>query len=348
MPGLTLICGGGQPPQTMGDVIVKANVVAGDYCPLLTQWEASPLQTTSGQPIAVSVTATDSDNPTLTYTWTTSSGSFVNAAAASTNYLCGAPGDQTVTITVSDGTVACNKSVTFAVHCVAAGVCNNGILEPGEQCDPSNGTNCINCQHVVFCGDGVTEGTEQCDPPSAANHCSATCQRIPFCGDNIITPPETCDPPNGGSCGPTCQSVVVCPGTTPPLDQCLVCEKADTNNCLPSLTVVPGGYGGCFGCDGFAPGSNGQVHCAALLSCIRTQHCSSGDDPTPCLCGSLSAGSCVSMGAPATAPCAAQYAAAAADAPGTVFTQFGLPTAPVGIANNVAACRIDSMCPTCQ
>ena len=74
-----------------------------------------------------------------------------------------------------------------------------------------------------------------------------------------------------------------------------------------------------------------------------------GDDPSPCLCGALSAGDCASMGAPAAAPCASEYAAAASDFPGagTVFQQLGLPSTSVGIADNVAACRVDAACSVC-
>jgi hypothetical protein len=100
-----------------------------------------------------------------------------------------------------------------------------------------------------------------------------------------------------------------------------------------------------FGCDGFTGAA--KTSCLALLSCIRATHCLAFDDPTPCLCGSLSPATCVTQGAPANAPCAAQYAAAAAAGfPGTVFSQFADPTTPVGIADNLASCDVDAVC-TC-
>jgi hypothetical protein len=376
MVGVSLICGGSMPPPTdQGHVVVTGTVVAGDNCPVITSWEVSPLRTSSGRPVNVSATATDADTPlqTLSYAWTADSGSFVNPSAAITAYICGADTltatlvrvtpPHTLTFTASDSfSPPCTASVSFSIDCTGDSYCGNGILEPGEQCDPPNGTTCdVNCQLVGGgeCGDAIVEGTEQCDQGAAnlpagttygtaAAHCSATCTNLPYCGDGVINTVngEQCDPPDNTTCTSNCR-FVGCIGPSPS-DPCLMCEQADTLDCGPLITGVPGGVG-CFGCDGFPPGSNAQVHCAALLTCIRGQSCMAGDDPTPCLCGALSAANCVSMGAPSTAPCAAQYAAAAADFPaaGTVFQQFSVPSTSVGIADNVAACRVDSACTVC-
>jgi cysteine-rich repeat protein len=376
MVGVSLICGGSMsPPTDQGHVVVNGMVVAGDNCPVVTSWNVSPLQTGLGRPINVSATATDADTPlqTLSFAWTADSGTFASPTSAMTTYNCGsatltptgarvAP-PHTLTFTVSDSfSPPCTASAVFSVDCASPGECGDGIIEPGEQCDPPNGTTCsATCVFMPFCGDGIVEGMEQCDQGTAnlpagttygtaAAHCAA-CTNIPYCGDGVINfaAGETCDPPTSdGLCDANCHaSIAECPGFSPP-DQCLVCEQADTLDCGPLITSVPGGRP-CFGCDGFPAGSNAQVHCAALLTCIRGQGCMAGDDPTPCLCGALSAGQCVSMGAPSTAACAAQYAAAAADFPatGTVFQQFSQPSTSVGIANNVAACRVDSACTVC-
>jgi hypothetical protein len=378
MVGVSLICGGSMlPPTSGGHVVINGSVVAGDNCPVVTSWEVSPLQTSAGKNIDVAVAATDADLPlqTLSYSWTADSGSFVNATSPMTQYICGAPTlsstgmrlnpPHTLTFTVSDSySTPCSAGVLFSVDCVQTGVCGNGIIEPGELCDPPNGTTCTaNCQTLDHCGDGIVQADEQCDQGLAnlpfgttygtrAAHCVA-CMNIPYCGDGVVNGPpgvEQCDnqPPNASLCDAMCKTDLVCPGAGPPIDPCLACEQADALDCGPLITSVPGGTP-CFGCDGFPPGSSAQLHCAALLTCLRSQSCMAGDDPTPCLCGSLSAGNCVSMGAPSTAPCAAQYAAAAADFPaaGTVFQQFSQPSTSVGIADNVAACRVDSACTVC-
>jgi len=354
MIGLTLTCGGGTPMQGNGSVIATANVIAGDNCPLLTNWEASPLQTTSGANINVSATATDADTATgqtISYAWTataamgTETGTFAMPTASSTTYACGAAGDHTLTVTVSDSFVPpCTTAMNFPVHCVAAGVCGNMVIEPGEQCDPPSVANhcSTTCQNVPFCGDGHIDPGETCDPPNGTT-CSATCQTQAFCGNGIIEAGEQCDPPGplptpGETCNAMCQISVMCTSNA-----CITCEMADTADCPMALNKVPGGTG-CWGCEGFAPGSKIRTDCQALYSCIRSTNCMNADDTTPCLCGTLSASTCASSGPPTNAPCAAQYAAAASDTPGLgpVTNQTSNPTSAVGMANNQAVCAVDS------
>jgi hypothetical protein len=317
MVAVTLLCGGTVPTQPNGSVIVNGTVVQGDNCPLLTSWVASPLQTSQGGNIDVAATATDADaSDVLSFSWTATAGTFVMPSAASTQYTCVASGAQTLTITVSDNhsPTPCTTAMTFPVNCVQVSVCGNGVVETGEQCEPPNTATC-----------------------------SATCQNIPpppVCGNGIVETGEQCEPPNTPTCSATCQSI-----TPPPMcavNACISCEAADTLNCPAALNVVPGAT--CFGCEGFPAGSKSRTDCQALLSCIRANPtCMAGDDPTPCLCGTVAAGACAS-GTPGNGPCVAQYNAAASDATGTVFSQFSNPTTPVGIANNNAACDDDSAC----
>jgi|SRR5581483_5363580 len=61
-------------------------------------------------------------------------------------------------------------------------VCDNGLLEPGEQCDDGNvlsGDGCsAACTLEAGCGNGVVEPGEECDDHNtvAGDGCSATCQ----------------------------------------------------------------------------------------------------------------------------------------------------------------------------
>ncbi len=55
--------------------------------------------------------------------------------------------------------------------------CGNGVVEPGEDCEPPNTATCdANCKKVV-CGDGVIAGNEQCDDGNTKNldGCDSTC-----------------------------------------------------------------------------------------------------------------------------------------------------------------------------
>ena len=102
----------------------------------------------------------------------------------------------------------------------SVGACNDGVLDPGEECDlgmdgnsddgPCS-TNCIR----QYCGDGVIlAATEECDDGNLDNHdaCTNTC-KLAVCGDGIIdNTTETCDlgPLNGdvhALCDADCQVV---------------------------------------------------------------------------------------------------------------------------------------------
>jgi hypothetical protein len=355
MVGLTIVCGGGVPTQNNGSVIVNGTVVVGDNCPLLTSWVASPLVSSTGGQIDVAATATDADAAdVLSYSWTATGGSFVMPGAATTKYNCTAPGPQTLTITVSDNhaPTPCTTFITMPVTCVAL-QCGNGVLDPGEPCDPTapndpNRTHCSpNCTLLPFCGDGiVNQPSEQCDPP-VAGKCSATCQFAPVCGDGIIAGPpfgtETCDPPAAGTCDNQCHVIVQEFDCNP---ACQTCEQTSPN-CDPSLTSVPNATN--FGCAGFPAGPL-HDNCIALVNCIRRTNCAVGDDPTACICGAgVDPVACATGAVTPSGVCKTQYNnALAGGPPGTVFTLFTDPRSPIGISNNLWTCQVDGPCsPQC-
>ncbi len=112
--------------------------------------------------------------------------------------------------------------------CESGAECGNGIVEPGEQCDPPNGTTCdANCQRIPTCGDGFVDAGEECDPPNGTT-CDANCQRIPVCGDGFIDGSEECDDGNttpGDGCDENCQL-----------------EPNGANDCADALPITDGAY----------------------------------------------------------------------------------------------------------
>ncbi len=91
---------------------------------------------------------------------------------ASTSLLCrqvfDADGDRNV-----DLADWARFSVTFA-----PGICGNGVLETGEECDPPESQYCAsNCQRIPFCGDGLLDESEDCDPPELY-FCDDSCRFI--------------------------------------------------------------------------------------------------------------------------------------------------------------------------
>jgi hypothetical protein len=144
-------------------------------------------------------------------------------------------------------------------------------------------------------------------------------------------------------------------GTT--VSACTTCEFNDSapplsfcagTTIAPATTTIS-----VFGCDGFTAAAD-KATCNALANCLRGAACqaaihsatpdyqeaaSSFDDPHPCLCGSVSLASC--LGATTfTGVCAAQYAAAANG--GSVLNNYGNNALPIGIANNLMTCDVDS------
>jgi hypothetical protein len=105
------------------------------------------------------------------------------------------------------------------------------------------------------------------------------------------------------------------------------------------------------GCDGFTDAAK-KAACQALITCIRTgngsgKNCGNGDDPTPCLCGTLTAAQC-SQANPTTLPGVCRDAYLAAIGTGNIFQDFFATSSPVGIANNLFTCDVDVPCPCGQ
>ncbi|PKN47252.1 MAG: hypothetical protein CVU59_03540 [Deltaproteobacteria bacterium HGW-Deltaproteobacteria-17] len=140
--------------------------------------------------------------------------------AASCTAACG-----TIPVTTClDGDGCCPEGCNMLTDDGCSANCGNGVIEPGETCDPpascptscSDGNTCTtdtltgsaaNCNSactypaIVSCvgGDG-------CCPAGCNANNDANC--TPLCGNNVVEPGETCDPP--ASCPTTCFDGVAC------------------------------------------------------------------------------------------------------------------------------------------
>ncbi len=103
--------------------------------------------------------------------------------------------------------------------CTLEAVCQNGVVEGGEDCDfgpdvPGDG--CSPACIWESCGDGTTSPGEACDPNNQADPnvdiCRANCTIID-CGDGILDPGEQCDDDNntaGDGCSDVCTLETIC------------------------------------------------------------------------------------------------------------------------------------------
>lgn len=78
------------------------------------------------------------------------------------------------------------------------GLCGDGIIQFGEECDDGNVEHkdaCLPTCKDAFCGDlAVRVGFEECDDGNQidADQCTNACQ-LPICGDGVVSPGEMCD-----------------------------------------------------------------------------------------------------------------------------------------------------------
>ena len=163
---------------------------------------------------------------TLTFSWTSTGGQLdmLSNDANIAEFICTRVAIETVTVSVSNGT--CGSSASVDVTCIA---CGDGVIEPGEDCDPPNSTPdgqilCDGtCHFLGTCGNGQLDPGEQCDPPNPGV-CGNDCQSSVVCGDGVIGPGEQCDPPHQGpdglQCGSNCQLLTCGNGVIDPGEQC--------------------------------------------------------------------------------------------------------------------------------
>jgi hypothetical protein len=377
--GVTLTCGLLTPDGGPGSVRLTATIVDNsDICPVLNAWSVSPLTTGPTGTIDVSSMATDGNAAdVLTYKWTASpapaTDPFTNSNAAATTFNCPGTGNFALTITVDDHHMPTNCTAVRTIN-IACGLCGNGVVDPGEQCDSAaqfmnNTCNPNTCQLIpIVCGNGLVQPGEQCDSaaafanntcapvagvtvdnvPPPGTHVIAGCQNIPaVCGDGLVEPGEQCDAGPAG--GPTCSTSCI-------IISCFTsCEQSGTA-CLGTKVTATSAFG-CAGLTGAA-----QTNCNNLHTCLdQNPNCSNpanvappSTDPTACFCGALDAATCAGTAAASiNGPCAASYYAVYGGVNTTnrdaILGDFFNKATATGMANNLYACDVTKMCfsPTC-
>jgi cysteine-rich repeat protein len=130
------------------------------------------------------------------------------------------------------------------------GLCGDGVIQLGEDCDDGNTTGCdgcsSDCRDETGCGDGVTCGEEECDDgnDSDCDGCSSACRAEigTQCGDGVSNEQcgEECDPP-GMSCTDECQRVPVCgDGLTDSPEECDDSNTANCDGCSAGCRIETG------------------------------------------------------------------------------------------------------------
>lgn len=160
-----------------------------------------------------------------------------------------------------------------AGNCSSTIACNNGILEPGEVCDPgiSGSTGCyatgpnackgfdVSLVDPPVCGNGKLELGEACDVSAGTVGCTACkvdtgyecpaynlCVLVPNCGDGTLQVGETCD--RGTTTDPGCVSCQVVAGYYCPVGSACVAKLCGNGVRTPNEACDDGGTAPNDGC----------------------------------------------------------------------------------------------------
>lgn len=140
-----------------GAILVNGKL---NQCPRIKSLMAAPSTAPVGSAISVAASATDADDP-ISILWSATSGSFENATAAATHFMCAAAGKATLTATVTDQS-GCSEAASVDVTCTPGEVpCGNGAIDSPEQCDGSN-LNGETCATATL--NALPIGTLACSP----------------------------------------------------------------------------------------------------------------------------------------------------------------------------------------
>jgi hypothetical protein len=285
-----------------------------------------------------------------------------------TSYRCLASGTQTFTLTIADShTPSCTTTATMTIKCDSVSVCGNNVVEPGEQCDPPNGTTCsATCQTI-----GGTGGTTGAAGAPATGGVMGT-------GGVAGTTGAAGAPATGGVMGTggivatggvmgtggivATGGVMGTGGTTPPPGDSVACNtcvfnQTQAGTCFNTAPDNHGNSAADTGCDVLT--GTEKTNCLALLFCIQGAACQNAihsatadfsesvlgfDNPLPCLCGTVGHDACIgSNSGPLTGGgvCLQQFIAASdGDLTGN-FTNFDVAE---GLAVNVSECDVDGAC----
>jgi cysteine-rich repeat protein len=135
----------------------------------------------------------------------------------------------------------------------APGVCGDGVVDGGEQCDdgPDNGdmNACTSLCQAAACGDGLVGPGEQCDdgPDNGdMNACTSLCLAA-ACGDSLVGPGEECDngPDNGdmNACTSLCLAAFCGDGLVGPGEGCDDGNQDDADECTNACALPTCGDG---------------------------------------------------------------------------------------------------------
>ncbi len=176
---------------------------------------------------------------------------YVSGSAAACTATCA-----TAPVTAcDDGDLCCPSDCNMLTDDDCSANCGNGVVEPGETCDPpaSCPSSCADGNPCT--ADSITGSAVNCNAACSNvtittcvggdGCCPSGCNAVndpdcsPVCGNLVVEPGETCDP--AATCPTTCNDGLPCTADTMTGSQ-LTCDVACTNT---TITTCTGGDGCC-------------------------------------------------------------------------------------------------------
>ena len=116
---------------------------------------------------------------------------------------------------------ACPDRCLADCTCPTEGICHDGVLDPGEECEDGIGcpdnADCLDdctCSVPPPCGNGIIDPGEECDvtgcPDNADCLEDCTCSVPPLCGNGTVDPGEDCDGSACAAAGAECMEDCTC------------------------------------------------------------------------------------------------------------------------------------------
>ncbi|HVV51565.1 MAG TPA: hypothetical protein VHO06_17985 [Polyangia bacterium] len=129
--------------------------VQSDVCPQVTVAAPSPAEAMAPAGLVMlAASASDPDPGDVpSFAWSATGGAFSDPTAAATEFVCTRSGNVALVLTVDDHHLPapCQVTSVLAVTCLPdpSAVCGDGVVEPGEACDPPDGVTCgADCQRL--------------------------------------------------------------------------------------------------------------------------------------------------------------------------------------------------------
>ena len=221
--------------------------------------------------------ATEGTTTSDTTTDTTTSGTTSGTTSSTT--MGGSAGESEGTSSTSE-TTSTSDSDTSTTD-APMGVCGDGVVDPGEECDDGNTDNddaCVEGCVMAICGDGFVGAGEACDDGNTDDDdaCTNSCA-LASCGDGVLQEGEACDDGNADDtddCLNTC--VVASCGDGSVQAGVETCDDGNDDNSdeCTSLCAAPA-------CDdGIQSGAETDVDCGggACAKCQIDEACLAPDD----------------------------------------------------------------------